>query len=154
GARPVEMKLYVHAFKFLLQHAGNQAVRPLVEVANHQPWMLEPGREQHITAHEQVRLFTTLQVSRPQVDVEDVHSLPWSHLKIAANAAAWLAPRCCQIVNLNIFHWKTAEQHVAVHGAAPLARLPDAILTAGGVSQVLGLVLLPATFAQADDFLE
>src|SRR6185312_5383562 len=89
-ALAVEMKLDIDALKRMLQRLGNQAARPFIEVADDQPRVLELGRQQNLTAHQQTGLLATLNVSRAQMNVEEMDDSSRSDFQITANTAAGL----------------------------------------------------------------
>ncbi len=154
GASSIEVELDIDTFKFRLQHPRDQPAGPLVEVAQQQARMFQRRRQDHLATHEYMRLFAPLQVSRAEVNVEDMNDLAVCNLHIATDAAARFATRRRKIVDLHLLYGKTAQHYVTVGGATKLARLANAKLEPYGIRQVLRLILFVAPAGQAHNLLQ
>src|ERR1700743_118072 len=84
----LQVKLYIDAFKGMLQSFGNKTARPFIEIADQQPRMLQRRRKQHLTAHEHARLLAALNVSGAQMNIEEVNNFSRRDLQITADTSA------------------------------------------------------------------
>src|SRR5215831_1913922 len=150
----IQVQLDIDAFKFTLQAARYQPACPLVEITHDQPRVFQARGHKDLAAYQHMRLFAALQITGAQMDVEEMDNLARSHLDIAADATARLAPGCGEIVDFRLPEWKAAQDNVAVGGAAQLTGFTDAELEANRVRQILCLVLLAAVPAETDYLLQ
>ena len=119
----------------------HQAVRPLVEIAEHDARAGDVNRAEHFFIDKTNRLRLALSVRCAEVQVKDVQETIVK-TNIGTKGAAFFPSGNGQVYRSNQFEFPAAQRYVAIYGAAVLPGLPNGAKVTELFGQVACLVML------------
>ena len=147
------MGAQVSQVKLCRQRPRDQAVGPLVEVAQHDARAGYVDRSQKIFIHQPNSLLLALAMRRAKVNVEDMYQM-LPNANVGAQNAAFFAARDGQVNLADQSKFESAERHIAVDPATMCARFADGVNISEICRQIFGLMILNRFALVAHYFLE